>query len=114
MMKGFVLTLSLFMLSVNAIAAGQIITVSKFEFGKQWAFNREEVMLECRTGGALFVINPSTLVQYPLNDTATEQMKSGHVLAKPLDVLLLDDKDRAGQKMSLEPFQQRAMTLCQK
>ncbi|MDA5496815.1 YebY family protein [Yersinia aleksiciae] len=112
-MKGFVLTLTLLMLSANAMAAGKIITVSKFEFGKQWAFNREEVMLECRTGNALFVINPSTLAQYPLNEIATEQMKSGHVLAKPLDVLLLDDNANLGHKMSLEPFQQRAMTLCQ-
>ncbi|CFQ91972.1 putative periplasmic or exported protein [Yersinia frederiksenii] len=112
-MKGFVLTLSLLMLSANAMAAGKIITVSKFEFGKQWAFNREEVMLECRSGDALFVINPSTLAQYPLNDVAMEQMKSGHVLAKPLDVLLLDDSEKPGQKMSLEPFQKRAMTLCQ-
>ena len=113
-MKGFVLTLSLLMLSVNAIAAGKIVTVSKVEFGKRWAFIREEVMLECRTGNALFVINPSTLAQYPLNDIATDQMKSGYVLAKPLDVLLLDDSDKPGQKMSLEPFQQRAMSLCQK
>ncbi|WP_145525899.1 YebY family protein [Yersinia rohdei] len=113
-MKVFVLALSLLMLSVNAIAAEKIITVSKFEFGKQWAFTREEVMLECRSGGALFVINPSTLAQYPLNDIATEQMKAGHVLAKPLDVLLLDDSEQPGVKMSLEPFQQRAMTLCQK
>lgn len=112
-MKGFVLTLSLLMLSANAMAAGKIITVSKFEFGKQWAFNREEVMLECRSGDALFVINPSTLAQYPLNDVAMEQMKSGHVLAKPLDVLLLDDSEKPGQKISLEPFQKRAMTLCQ-
>ncbi|WP_016595212.1 YebY family protein, partial [Yersinia pestis] len=108
-MKGFVLMLSLLMLSANAMAAGKIITVSKFEFGKQWAFTREEVMLECRAGNALFVINPATLVQYPLNDIATEQMKSGHVLAKPLDVLLLNDSNNPGQKMSLEPFQQRAM-----
>ncbi|CNH74352.1 putative periplasmic or exported protein [Yersinia aldovae] len=113
-MKGFVLVLSLLILSANAVAAGKIITVSKFEFGKQWAFSREEVMLECRTGNALFVINPSTLAQYPLNDIATEQMKSGHVLAKPLDVLLLDDSTKPGQKMSLEPFQLRAMTLCGK
>ncbi|AAS61839.2 MULTISPECIES: YebY family protein [Yersinia pseudotuberculosis complex] len=112
-MKGFVLMLSLLMLSANAMAAGKIITVSKFEFGKQWAFTREEVMLECRAGNALFVINPATLVQYPLNDIATEQMKSGHVLAKPLDVLLLNDSNNPGQKMSLEPFQQRAMALCQ-
>ncbi|WP_186379266.1 YebY family protein [Yersinia massiliensis] len=113
-MKGSVLALTLLVLSVNAFAAGKIITVSKFEFGKQWAFTREEVMLECRAGDALFVINPSTLAQYPLNEIATEQMKAGHVLAKPLDVLLLDDSENPSQKMSLEPFVQRAMTLCQK
>lgn len=113
-MNGSVLALTLLMLSVNAFAAGKIITVSKFEFGKQWAFTREEVMLECRAGDALFVINPSTLAQYPLNDIAIEQMKAGHVLAKPLDVLLLDDSENPSQKMSLEPFVQRALTLCQK
>ncbi|MFI0489232.1 MAG: YebY family protein [Yersinia sp. (in: enterobacteria)] len=113
-MKGFVPALSLLILSTNAVAASKIITVSKFEFGKQWAFNREEVMLECRTGNALFVINPSTLAQYPLNDIATEQMQSGHVLAKPVDILLLDDSSDSAKKMSLEPFQQRAMTLCRK
>ncbi|MCB5308578.1 YebY family protein [Yersinia massiliensis] len=113
-MKGSVLALTLLVLSVNAFAAGKIITVSKFEFGKKWAFTREEVMLECRAGDALFVINPSTLAQYPLNEIATEQMKAGHVLAKPLDVLLLDDSANPSQKMSLEPFVQRAMTLCQK
>ena len=48
-----------------------MITVSRFEVGKdKWAFNREEVMLTCRPGNALYVINPSTLVQYPLNDIA--------------------------------------------
>ncbi|VEA17025.1 Protein of uncharacterised function (DUF2511) [Salmonella enterica subsp. enterica] len=30
-----------------------------FEVGKdKWAFNREEVMLTCRPGQALYVINP--------------------------------------------------------
>ncbi|ANI31845.1 hypothetical protein PL78_18720 [Yersinia entomophaga] len=113
-MKGFALTLSLLLLAANAAAASKIITVSKFEFGKQWAFTREEVMLECRSGNALFVINPSTLAQYPLNEVATEQMKSGKVLASSLDPLVLEDKDNPGKKMSLQPFQQRAQTLCEK
>lgn len=61
-----------------ALAAPQVITVSRFEVGKdKWAFNREEVMLTCRPGNALYVINPSTLVQYPLNDVARQQMESG-------------------------------------
>ncbi|MFJ1205917.1 DUF2511 domain-containing protein, partial [Yersinia enterocolitica] len=29
-------------------------------------------------------------------------------------ILLLDDSENSGQKMSLLPFQQRAMTLCEK
>ncbi|MGU0056882.1 DUF2511 domain-containing protein [Enterobacter hormaechei] len=41
-----------------------------------WAFNREEVMLTCRPGNALYVINPSTLVRYPLNDVAEQQVAS--------------------------------------
>ncbi len=40
------------------LAAPQVITVSRFEVGKdKWAFNREEVMLTCRPGNALYVIN---------------------------------------------------------
>lgn len=49
--------------------AGEIITVSRFEIGKaKWPFTREEVMLTCEKDGALFAINPSTLLQYPLNE----------------------------------------------
>ena len=63
-MKKIVLTLLLLASSGAALAAPQIITVSRFEIGKdKWAFNREEVMLTCRPGNALYVINPSTLVQ---------------------------------------------------
>lgn len=51
--------------------AAQIITVSRFEIGKEkWPFNREEVMLTCEKDGAMFAINPSTLMTYPLNDIA--------------------------------------------
>ncbi|EMY3529990.1 YebY family protein, partial [Yersinia ruckeri] len=102
------------LLAANASASAKIITVSKFEFGKQWAFTREEVMLECRSGQALFVINPSTLAQYPLNDTAAEQVRAGKVLASSLDPLILENKENPGQKMSLLPFQRRALTLCAK
>lgn len=44
--------------SAAALAAPQVITVSRFEVGKdKWAFNREEVMLTCRPGNALYVIS---------------------------------------------------------
>ncbi len=76
-MKKIVLTMLLLASSGAALAAPQIITVSRFEVGKEsWAFNREEVMLTCRPGNALYAINPSTLVQYPLNEVAEQQVKA--------------------------------------
>ncbi|SQB29703.1 Protein of uncharacterised function (DUF2511) [Citrobacter koseri] len=65
-MKKMILSLLLLASSGAALAAPQVITVSRFEVGKdKWAFNREEVMLTCRPGHALYVINPSTLGAIP-------------------------------------------------
>lgn len=112
-MKKIVLTMLLLSSSGAALAAPQVITVSRFEVGKEsWAFNREEVMLTCRPGNALFAINPSTLVQYPLNDIAEQQMKDGKTNAQPISVIQIDDPQRPGQKMSLAPFIERAQKLC--
>ncbi|WP_312241301.1 YebY family protein [Pantoea sp.] len=98
----------------NALAT-QIITVSRFEVGKEkWAFNREEVMLTCEKDGSLFAINPSTLMQYPLNDKADARMKQKQVNAQPIGVIQVEDKDHPGQKMSLQPFIDRAQALCGK
>ena len=111
-MKKIILSLLLLTVSGSALAA-QIITVSRFEVGKEsWAFNREEVMLTCRPGNALFAINPSTLVQYPLNDIAEQQMKDGKTNAQPISVIQIDDPQQPGQKMSLAPFIERAQKLC--
>ncbi|GAB7270498.1 YebY family protein [Dickeya ananatis] len=87
--------------------------LSKLEYGANWAFNREEVQLICRADHATYVINPSTLVQYPLNDIAREQVSTGKVNASPLETILLDDPKNSGQKMSLQPFIDRAQRLCQ-
>lgn len=96
-----------------ALAAPQVITVSRFEMGKdKWAFNREEVMLTCRPGKALFAINPSTLVQYPLNDIAIQQVASGKASGQPISIIQIDDPAKPGEKMSLAPFIARAETLC--
>ena len=112
-MKKTVLSLILLACTGSAFAAPQVITVSRFEVGKdKWAFNREEVMLTCRPGNALFAINPSTLVQYPLNDIAEQQMKDGKTNAQPISVIQIDDPQRPGQKMSLAPFIERAQKLC--
>ncbi|NYY80370.1 hypothetical protein DMH27_08595 [Raoultella planticola] len=95
-----------------ALAAPQIITVSRFEVGKDnWAFNREEVMLTCRPGNALFAINPSTLVQYPLNDVAEQQVKAGKTSAQPISVIRSTIRS-IRDKMSLAPFIERAQKLC--
>lgn len=84
-----------------------------FEVGKdKWAFNREEVMLTCRPGNALYVINPSTLVQYPLNDIAQKEVTSGKTKAQPISVIQIDDPNNRGEKMSLAPFIERAEKLC--
>jgi len=112
-MKKFVISVLLLATSGAALAAPQIITVSRFEIGKaQWAFNREEVMLTCRPGNALYAINPSTLVQYPLNTVAEQEVKAGKTTAQPISVIQSDDPAKPGQKMSLAPFIARAEKLC--
>ena len=112
-MKKIVLTLLLMASSGAALAAPQIITVSRFEIGKEkWAFNREEVMLTCRAGNALYVINPSTLVQYPLNAAAEQEVKEKKTNAQPLSVIQIVDPQRPGEKMSLAPFIEKAEKLC--
>lgn len=112
-MKKILLSLLLLASAGSAFAAPQVITVSRFEIGKdKWAFNREEVMLTCRPGHALYAINPSTLVQYPLNDVAQQQVASGKSSGQPISVIQIDDPQNPGQKMSLAPFIERAEKLC--
>ncbi|KTS18615.1 hypothetical protein RSA31_17905 [Pantoea dispersa] len=95
--------------------AGQIITVSRFEMGKdKWPFTREEVMLTCEKDGALFAINPSTLLQYPLNDKALARGNAGQGTLQSIDTILAVDKAHPGQKMSLQPIVDRAQQLCGK
>ena len=53
MMRKSILAFLLLTSSAAALAAPQVITVSRFEVGKdKWAFNREEVMLTCQPGNA--------------------------------------------------------------
>lgn len=112
-MKKTIISLLLLTSAGTALAAPQVITLSRFEVGKdKWAFNREEVMLTCRPGHALYVINPSTLVQYPLNDVAQQQVASGKTQAQPISVIQIDDPAKPGEKMSLAPFIERAEKLC--
>ncbi|MBZ6395176.1 MULTISPECIES: YebY family protein [Pantoea] len=95
--------------------AAQIITVSRFEIGKdKWPFNREEVMLTCEKDGSLFAINPSTLMQYPLNDKADQLFKTKQVKAQPISVIQSEDKANPGHMMSLQPIIERTQALCGK
>jgi hypothetical protein len=112
-MKKNLLGLLMLTCSGVAIAAPQVITVSRFEIGKdKWAFDREEIMLTCRPGHALYAINPSTLVQYPLNDVAEKQVASGKASGQPISIIQVNDPAKPGEKMSLEPFIARAEKLC--
>lgn len=97
----------------SALAASEIITVSRFEIGKdKWPFTREEVMLTCTKEHALFAINPSTLMQYPLNDKAAQTAASGKATTQPISVIQGDDPQHPGQKASLQPIIDRAEKLC--
>ena len=111
MRKSLLATL-LLTLSASSLAAPELATVTRLQYGKDWAFTREEVMLQCRAGKALYVVNDSTLAQYPLNDVARDQVKNRQVQAVPLEKILLDDPKNPGQKMSLAPFIAKAETLC--
>ncbi len=113
-MKKIVSTMLLLSLCGQALAA-EIVTVSRFEVGKAtWPFSREEVMLTCEKDGSLFAINPSTLMQYPLNDKAEVRVKSGQVKAQPISVIQAEDKAHPGQMMSLQPIVERTQALCDK
>ncbi|SFN47758.1 Protein of unknown function [Izhakiella capsodis] len=112
-MKKWLSILLLLGIGNSAVAASKIVTVSRFEIGKdKWAFNREEIMLSCEKGGALFAINPGTLLQYPLNKKAEAMMIAGEVQAKPVSIIQLDDPANPGKKKSLQPFIDRAEQLC--
>lgn len=108
-------TLSLLLLTLvsGSALAAQVITLSRFETGKdRWPLNREEIMLTCEKDGSLFAINPSTLMNYPLNNIAQQRVSSGQSLGEAITPLLLDDAVHPGQKMSLAPLIDKAQSLC--
>ena len=114
MLKKLIPACVLMALCSQAMAA-QIITVSRFEMGKEkWPLPREEVMLTCEKDGSLFAINPSTLLQYPLNDKALARANAGQGTLQSINTILADDKAHPGQKMSLQPIVDRAQQLCDK
>ncbi len=102
----------LFILS-GQVMATQVITVSRFDMGKdKWPFTREEVMLTCEKDGAMFVINPSTLAQYPINQQAQTRVDSHMSIGQPIRIIQRDDPVKPNSKMSLQPIIQRTAQLC--
>lgn len=107
---GFLLFLALVS---SQVLASQVITVSRFEIGKaDWPFSREEVMLSCLKDGAMFVINPATLAEYPLNTLAQQRVDSGMSQGEPISRIQLDSADKPGQKKSLQVIIDRTSKLC--
>ena len=56
----------------------------------------------------------ATLAQYPLNNIAMEQMKSGKVNAQLIDSILLPDPNTPDKKKSLEAIESAFLSLCEK
>lgn len=110
MKKMCVLVLWLFLTPL--VQAAAIETISKAQFGDKWIFIKEEVQLFCAASGGVYVINMGTLAQYPLNDIALEQAKSGKVMAQPLKLILAKNKVDTLTTTDLQPFLDRAETLC--
>lgn len=112
-MKKIMLMAMLLATSSVALAAPRIVTISQFDVGKaQWPFTREEVMLSCRSPHAMYVINPSTLMEYPVNDAARAQVRASGTRTQPITVILADDPDHPGQKKSLAPILAHLEALC--
>ena len=97
---------------VTSAIAAPLISVSKKQFGDKWPLKREEVMLECRSNGALIVINPATLMQYPLNDVAMSLMKTKQIKAQPIDVLLAPIETTLTTEERVLPLKLEAQKLC--
>ncbi|EKT0591527.1 YebY family protein [Morganella morganii] len=100
------------LLLAGAAQAAPLKTISKFEFGEKWPFTREEVMINCRDGNALWVINPSTLMSYPLNDVAAQQAKEQKIKVTDLSVITLKQTGNTEKGMDLTPIIEAAGALC--
>lgn len=97
----------------SQVMATQVITVSRFDIGKdKWPFTREEVMLTCEKDGAMFVINPATLAQYPINHQAQIRVDSHMSIGQPITVIQRNDPGNPHIKMSLDPIVKRTALLC--
>lgn len=113
-MKKLILALSL-AVSFAVSAAGPFEAISSDEYGAKWAFNTDEVQLQCFYGGA-FIFNYDNDKVYALTGLAKTLAKNGKVVAFPIDDsdLWKNDAQIPGAKMDLSPFINRALKLCDK
>ncbi|MBO2006718.1 DUF2511 domain-containing protein [Serratia marcescens] len=51
------------------------MNITKLEYGKQWAFTKEEVTLQCRSDGSAVRAQQQHSDAIPLNDAAEQQVK---------------------------------------
>ena len=111
-MKKLLSVLLLTLVSGQTLAS-EVITVSRREIGKQqWPLTREEIMLRCDKDGGLFAINDSTLMQYPLNSVAQQNVDQKKSQGQPITLIQADDPNHPGKKMDLSPLTSRAQALC--
>jgi len=89
------------------------INITKDEYGKDWAFNANEVQLQCFYGGA-FVFNFDDDEVYAISGLAKVLAKNGKVMAVPIEDsgLWKDNPELPGTKINLSPFIERALKTC--
>ena len=100
-LKQLILLLSLPLWWVGKSTAQSVVwqdkalTLSIEQVGKaNWPFNREEVMLMCHKDSAMYIINPSTLQQYPLNEQAKALAKQQWMHANELQSIMQASADK--------------------
>jgi hypothetical protein len=93
----------------------QVINLSRINIGADiWPFNREEVILNCEKKDSIFIINPSTLTQYPLNDEAKElaQRKNMNVSSIKTIQKVLSNHSHPDKRVGLDYMKEYAISLC--
>lgn len=105
-----------FIFCISAIAAAvPLKAVSEEDYGNKWAFNSGEVQLQCINGGA-FVMDYDTNAVYAITGLANQLAKSGKYPAEDINgsSFWKENPELPGAKISLGPFINDALALCDK
>lgn len=93
----------------------QVTNLSRLNIGADiWPFNREEVIINCEKKDAIFIINPSTLTQYPLNNKAAELAKQKGMNTSSIKDIQrkFGDHSHLSKRMGLKYIKEYATSLC--